>query len=217
MIDVYIRESPLGEGYVRICDFGMALMRLSYSFDINTDAKQRIFDSIIINNGVENGDGDLYLDVPLDGLYEGILQFAGCVQKVCNMSYWNRETVRSAFYDDLSLYITTEMREFDPLPDLYPIPEYPISVDWSLTHNQRTFYVFGVRGNNRALNVAVSLLEYQKAGLGFISIIVHEDMEELGRRERIYLTRNSDRQYPLLNDFQEMSRADIERLAGVPT
>ena len=27
MIDVYLQDSPRGEGYVRICDFGMTLMR----------------------------------------------------------------------------------------------------------------------------------------------------------------------------------------------
>ena len=40
----------------------MTLMRLSYTYDINTDTKRRIFESILINNGVENDNGNLYLD-----------------------------------------------------------------------------------------------------------------------------------------------------------
>ena len=40
MVDVYLQESPRGEAYIRICDFGMALMRLSYSYDLNTDIFQ---------------------------------------------------------------------------------------------------------------------------------------------------------------------------------
>ena len=216
MVDIYLQDSPQGEGYIRICDFGMALMRLSYTYDINTDTRRRIFDSILINNGIRNDEGNLYLDTPLNNLYESILQFAGCVQKVSSMSYWSREIVRSAFYDDLAKYITTELTKFSPIPDQSPIPEYPISVDWALTHNNRNYYVFGVRGNNKALNVAVSLLEFQKARLTFISLVVHEDMEELGRKERTYLTSNADRQYPVLNDFFERSVADINRLAGLP-
>ena len=116
MIDVYLQESPKGEGYVRICDFGMALMRLSYTFDITTSTRQQIFDSILINNNINNDDGNLYLDAPISLLYESILQFAGCVQKVCNMRYWSREVVRSAFYDDLRDYVTTELRRFFPTP-----------------------------------------------------------------------------------------------------
>ena len=84
----------------------LTLMRLSYTFEVNTPSRQRIFDSILFNNGVDNHCGNLSIDTPIDRLYEGILQFAGCVQKVCNMRYWTKETVRSAFYDDLNEYVT---------------------------------------------------------------------------------------------------------------
>ncbi len=216
MVDVYLQESPKGEEYVRICDFGMALMRLSYTFDITTYTRQQIFDSILINNNVNNDDGNLYLDAPVSLLYESILQFAGCMQKVCNMRYWSREVVRSAFYDDLRDYVTSELRRFSPTPDHVPLSDYPIiSVDWSLKHNDRDLYVFGVRGNSKAKSVAISLLEFQKERLPFISLVVHEDMAELGKKESLYLTRNADTQYPVLDDFKERSVQDIQRFAGV--
>ena len=217
MVDVYLQDSPKGDEYVRICDFGMAVMRLSYTFDITTPARQQIFDSILINNNISSDDGNLYLDAPIGLLYESILQFTGCVQKVCNMRYWNRENPRIAFYDDLEEYVTTELRQFSPTPDYVPISDYPIiSVDWSLKYNSRELYVFGVRGNSKAKSVAISLLEFQKARLSFISLVVHEDMEELGKKESLYLTRNADTQYPVLDDFKERSVQDIYRFAGVP-
>ena len=43
MIDIYLQDSPRGDGYVRICDFGMTLMRLSYALDLNTPTRERIF------------------------------------------------------------------------------------------------------------------------------------------------------------------------------
>ena len=214
MVDIYLQDSPLGENHVRICDFGLTLMRLSYTYEISTDTRQRIFDSILINNGVANDDGNLYVDVAIGRLNEGILQFAGCAQKVCNMRYWSRETVRSEFYDNLGQYITGELTEFVPVADVSPIIDYPIRVDWSLTHQDRNFYVFGVRGNEKAKNVAIALLEFEKVQLPFISLVVHEDIEDLGRRERTYLTRNADTQYPQLDDFRERSVSDIRRLAG---
>lgn len=215
MVDIYLQDSPEGEECVRICDFGMTSMRLSYTFDVNSPARRRIFDSILINNGVNSDEGNLYLDTPLNMLYESVLQFAGCVQKVCNMRYWSREVVRSAFYDDLEEYIITELTSFNPIADQSPIPENPIfSVDWSLKHQDRTFYLFGVRGNDKAKNVAIALLEFQKAELPFISLVVHEDMEELGRRERQYLTRNADTQYPAIGDFRDRVADDIRRFAA---
>ena len=214
MVDIYIQDSPMGHGFIRICDFGMTLMRLSYTYEINTNARQRIFESILENNRVANDQGNLYLDSPVETLYESLLQFAGCAQKVCNMRYWGREIVRSAFYDDLTDCIMTNLARFGPEPERFPIPDYPVGVDWSLTHNNRSFFVFGIRGNDKAKNVAISLLEFQKARLPFISLVVHEDIEELGRRERLYITRNADTQYPVLNDFREKAEADIERFAA---
>ena len=214
MVEVYLQDSPKGDRYVRVCDFGLTLMRLSYTFDVGTPTRQRIFESIIINNGVGSEDGNLYLDTPLDKLYESVLQFAGCAQKVCNMRYWSRENVRSAFYDDLGSYVDQELDQFNPIRNLLPMEDYPISVDWSLTHNRRDFYLFGVLGNEKAKNVAIALLEFQKARLPFFSLVVHESMGELGSREQLYLTKNADTQYPLLADFQERGVEDIYRFAG---
>lgn len=214
MVDIYLNDSPHGEEQVRICDFGMGLMRFSYTYELNTAARRRIFNIILINNGVQDDSGNLHLDVHTDRLYESILQFAGCAQKICNMRYWSRELVRSAFYDDLGDWIQADLAEFSPEPETFPLPDYPIGVDWSLKHNDRDFFLFGVRGNDKAKNVAISLLEFQKARLPFISLVVHENIEDLGRRERLYITRNADTQYPLLRDFQEKAADDIRRFAG---
>lgn len=92
MVDIYVQDSPKGDGYVRICDFGMTLMRLSYTFEVSTPARERILESVLINNGVTRGDDGLYLDAPIGTVYQGILQFAGCVQKVCNMRYWDDDS-----------------------------------------------------------------------------------------------------------------------------
>ena len=92
MVDIYVHDSPKGDGYVRISDFGMTLMRLSYTFDVSTPARERILASILINNGVERGDDGLYLDAPIGIVYESVLRFAGCVQKVCSMRYWDDDS-----------------------------------------------------------------------------------------------------------------------------
>ena len=215
MVDVYLQNSPCGGEYVRICDFGMTLMRLSYSYELSTAARQQIFDNILINNGVGNNAGNLYLDAHLASLYESILQFVGCAQKVCNMCYWSREITRAVFYDDLRDYVTSEMIKFSPVADQFPLPDFPNSVDWSLTHSSRNFYVFGVLGNDKAKNVTISLLEFQKAKLPFISLVVHENMHDLGKRETLLLTRNADTQYPILTDFTERGTEDVRRFAGV--
>ena len=214
MVDIYLQTSPLGDGHIRICDFGMTLMRLSYTFDETSLARRRILDSILINNDIRDHAGNLYLDAPADSLYRGVLQFAGCVQKVCNMRYWAREVPRSTFYDDLGKYVTTELAPFSPVADPFPLPDYPVGVDWSLTHNERAFCLFEVRGNDKAKNVAISLLEFQKARLLFISLVVHENMTDLGGREMLYLTRNADLPIPGSERFHSEAIEDVQRIAA---
>ena len=41
-------------------------------------------------------------------------------------------------------YIVSELGQFAPARDLTPLQDYPVTVDWSLSYNQRDFYVFGV-------------------------------------------------------------------------
>lgn len=214
MVDIYLQESPRGEDYLRICDFGMALMRLSYSYDINSETRESIFNSILANNGVMAHEGNLYLDAKLNILYESVLQFAGCSQKVCNMRYWSEDRTRTSFYEDLRKYITSDLRKYNPESNKEPIPGYDtITVDWSMTFNNRNFYLFGVHNNFKARKAAIALLELQKAELPFMSFVVHEEMEDLGRDERIYLTKNADKQYPTLDAFREQSPRDIPRLS----
>ncbi len=214
MLDIYIQESPLGPGFIRVCDFGMTLMRLSYTFEIRTDTRRGILDSILINNQTSEEGGALYIDARVDQVYEAILQFSGCVQKVCSMSYWTRETVRSSFYEDFDIYVKSELGRFAPVSGASPLANYPVSVDWTLTHGERAFYTFGVLGNDKAKNVTIALLEFQKANLPFVSLVVHEDFESLGKREQRFLMTNADTQYPSLDVFRERAATDIERLAG---
>lgn len=103
MVDVYLQDSPKEADYTRICDFGMTLMRLSYTFDVSTSARRQLLDSMLLNNGASNDDGNLFLNAPISILCKTLPQYVGCARKMCNMRYWNIEVVRSTFNDDLGL------------------------------------------------------------------------------------------------------------------
>ena len=214
MLEIYLNESPKGSEYVRICDFGLSLMRLSYTYDINSDARKRIFDSILFTNRVSYDEGNMYIDAPLNILYESILQFAGCVQKVCNMRYWSREIIKSEFYDNLNEFIFSGLANYSPTASVSPGLDSLPDIDWSLSHKNQNFHIFAVNGNSKAKDVALLLLEMIKAGISFISLVVHEDIEDLGRKESLYLTRNADKQYPHLAAFRDNGERDIRRLVG---
>ena len=55
MYDIFI-ELPKNGGKVKICDFGLTLMRLSYGYEIDTPNKERILHRILSENNVSEQD-----------------------------------------------------------------------------------------------------------------------------------------------------------------
>ncbi|MGD9730731.1 MAG: DUF1828 domain-containing protein [Desulfamplus sp.] len=214
MVDIFIMNSP-DKDNVRILDCGMTLMKLSYTYEINSVSKEKILNTILNQNGVSNEEGSLYIDIPYNMLYQGIMQFIGCQQKILTMRLWQREIIKSLFFEKLDYFIESELKYFSPKKSVIPLKDYPIiDVDYSFQFSKKPFYLFGVNNKDKAKNSAIALLEFQKAKLPFISMIVHENIEELPKREQIYLTQNADKQFPTLELFEQTAVATFERMAA---
>lgn len=89
MMDIFIQESSI-RGKLRVCDYGMALMRLSYSYDIDTPNKEKIFNRILTENNTSEDNGNIYIDIEPEKLYMAVLQFTQTISKVLNMSQFKR-------------------------------------------------------------------------------------------------------------------------------
>ncbi len=62
MVDVYLTDNPQGNDRIRICDFGMALMRRSFTADPDGAEESRQVNSVLSGRGIGNNKGNLYLD-----------------------------------------------------------------------------------------------------------------------------------------------------------
>ncbi|MBF0377120.1 MAG: DUF1828 domain-containing protein [Desulfamplus sp.] len=216
MVDIFIKNNcPDSENRMQILDYGMTLMKLSYTYDINSPSKERILNTILNQSGISNHEGNLYLDTSIESIYQSIMQFVGCQQKILNMRLWQRETIKSLFFEKLDDFIESHLKNFIPTKSVTPLKDYPIiEVDYSLEFSKKPFYLFGVNNKDKAKNSAIALLELQKAKLPFISIIIHENIQELPSKEQVYLTQNCDKQFPTLENFKDNGIATIERLAA---
>lgn len=223
ILDIYLENSPRGEKYIRISDFGLSLMRLSYSYDINTDNKKRIFDNIIYNHDVMNDSGALQLDTTIDSLYEGVLKFASCLQKIFSMPYWETRSSVNTFKRDISEFIFSDLEKYSPKRNISPLSEHSFnsninylnSVDWSLRCHESLFYIFAVQNNEKANRVAVILLELINVSFTFNSFVILKSKDSLGNPERECLERNSSKQYSAFDEFKLNADRDINELASV--
>lgn len=105
MIDIFLDLPINGSPTVRISDHGLTLMRLSYSFDIDTPNKRRIFNRMVSESGIQEQNGVLFVDARWESLYPALLQFAQLVTKVANMQLFKREVIQSMFYELLEEFI----------------------------------------------------------------------------------------------------------------
>ena len=92
MYDVFIEECG---SRIRISDHGLTLMKLSYTFDIDTDHKQEVLENIIQQNRCKIDSGNIYLDVTPGQFTGGIYQFIQTVSKVSTMEIISKEIIKS--------------------------------------------------------------------------------------------------------------------------
>ena len=71
MVDIFIEQSS--DESIRLCDYGMTLMRLSYSYEIDTENKESIFQKILIENYLSEENGNIYYKTKPESLYSDIL------------------------------------------------------------------------------------------------------------------------------------------------
>lgn len=150
MIDIFI-EARNGNNIVRVSDYGMTLMRLSYSFGLDTPNKERIFSKILSENQVNEENGNLYIETKPESLYPAILQFAQTVAKVSNMRLYKREVVQSLFYEILEETIDEKLKQYNPQPHIFPLPDRDdLEVDYQFGIKPYPIYLFGVKDSAKA-------------------------------------------------------------------
>ncbi len=221
MVDLFVDiPEPVtpgnGSRKVRVTDHGLTLMRLSYSYDLDTPNKERIFARMLAENHIEERDGRLSIETDMNGLYPAILQFAQAVAKIGSMQYFKREVIQSLFYEQLSEFVEERLSQYHPSNQVLPIADHDeYEVDFLFPVGTRPIYLFGVKDDSKARLVSIACREFQLRRLPFRSVVVHQDFEaNLTKKDRARITNASDKQFSSLEEFRENGPAWFEREAA---
>lgn len=210
MLDIYL-EKLNGES-VRVSDFGMTLMRLSYSFDIDTENKRRIFNQILSENSIECDNGHLSLETTIDKIGPAVLHFAQVVGKVSCLDVLRREIVSGLFFEMVTEFVREELVRFSPDHKVCPLPNRDdLEVDFAFNIRPHPVYLFAVRSNSQARLASISCLEFQRASLPFKGFVVHDDFNALSANDRARITSASDKQFVSFGDFKANAVQFLER------
>lgn len=212
MMDIFLETvvSPTGQPSIRISDYGMTLMRLSYSYEVDTDNKERILKKILSENQVNESNGNLYLDSESDGLYPAVMQFAQTCAKISNMRLYKREVIQSLFYELLDEYIFSNLLKYKPSSKAYPLEDRDdLEVDYRFDL-PLPILLFAVKDASKARLTTISCLEFQRANIRFKSFVVHEDFDDLGSKDRSRITSAAGKQFISLDDFKTNAKRHFE-------
>lgn len=213
MIDMFVTLPSSETEMIRLSDHGMTLMRLSYSYDVDTPTKQKILERILAENGVQQERGRFYLETTPEHLYPSLLQFAQTVAKVSNMQVFKREIVRSLFYENLNEFVLKTLVSYRPVKDYLPIPSRnDLEVDWLLNMQPKNVFLYGVNDTLKARLAALTCLEFQKQKVPFRSLIVHEDFEgSISKKDQTRITNVADKQFTSLAEFVNTGEEYLRR------
>lgn len=207
MYSIYLKT----EGdFVTLRDFGNTLMRVSYTFDLNTPNKRSTLEKIVTSNMGELEDGELVMRTTINHLPETVIQYSQMVSKVSNIDILSRETVKTMFYDYLSDFMAGPLEKYHAKKAFCPTEDKELIVDYAIEAKQ-PLYLFGVKDDTKAAKVVISCLNFQKRHLPFRSVIVHENFDSLTKFNRNQITNVVDKQFTSLEDFKAEGESFLDR------
>ena len=209
MISMYIETDEAGD--VTIRDFGNTLMRVSYTFDLDSDNKRNVLSSIVKSNYGKLDDGELIMKSNIGLLTQSIFQYSQLVAKVSSIDILRRETVKSMFYEYLREFVSDKLSNYTIKSNITPVADKSLVVDYSID-NKTPVYMFGVNDNNKASKVVISCLRFQTQRIPFKSLVIHNDFDDLTNFSRNQLINASDKQFATLDDFKETGIDYLERV-----
>lgn len=213
MMDIFVQEMDDG---LRVCDSGMTVMRLSYTFDISTDRRKKILADILSEAGAFMDEGNIYIPSSPELLFENVMQLSQTISKISALRYTSQKHVASLFYEDVENYILSSLKGFFPQKNYVPIKEHDeFSVDYFFPiKNKPPVFLFAIRGNEKALSSALAVLAFQKGNMNFTSIAVHDNFSRLKTSTQKKITNVMDKQFFDYSSFEDASPEYFSRLAG---
>lgn len=180
---------PVNAGW-RVSDKGVTMMRLSYENDLPklfTGAREKLYQSILAESGLNEDDGELFVEVARDELTHGLFRLGQGITRIEDVSLWTRTRIHSTFMDDLRSVVVDFVGADKVIEDYtadgvengedYPIDFYIQGGPWPL-------YMFGVGNRDKARLATIVLQHLTAMQHVFDSIVVCSDIDSLPSADR---------------------------------
>ena len=193
-----------------LVDEGRTLMRPTFDIDeaaVHKGTRQKIIADTLRMFRVEDRDGQLVLPVPDDRFGDALFTFVQAILRIGHVL--SREQLQSAFRKDLRVFLADSVAgdrlTFDWRDDERD-PEGIYNADCRVEYARTPLFVFGLATDGRTRDATVALLQYEKWRRPFRSLVIFEDLTQIGRSVLARLTNVCDRQYSSLGGNRDRIR-----------
>jgi hypothetical protein len=213
MMEIFVE--PTSNDRYRICDYGLTLMHLSYNVNL-TESKENLYNRIISENGLDEQDGNIFIESDFNNLLPSFFHFAQALAKVSSLQYLKKKAVQNLFYDMLIEHIQQKYADIPYKLKATPIPSNKeCVVDVMFEFPRHPLFLFGVKENDnqKALEIAANCFEFKTENINFQSVVVYENYDTLTNKNQKRLLRATDKQFLDFDQFKNEGRRFIENVA----
>jgi len=171
-----------------LSDEAHTYMHLSYDIDVEalqSGTRQKIISNALSVFQVEDREGELLLEVSNGGYGDALFSFVQALLRITDVSYLSRERVRTTFVDDFQALLKEKVPEdrlffkwHDPQND----PQAMYMVDCHINGMPRPLFVHALDGDGKTRDATIALLQFERWGLEFQSLVIFEDQEKINRK-----------------------------------
>lgn len=214
---VYLEETC--GGGLRLNDFRHTLMHLSYDNDVSKfreGTRNKLWEHLLAESGVQEEHGQLFLDTNLDTLGPNVLQFGQVLTRLYDLTFLNRARVSSTFYEALKelLYQLVEPEKITPD---YVVPDRPNAqdyvVDYRIEGKPVQVFLFGVANRDKARLATIILEHWLRSGVDFESLLIFADQQEIPRPDLARLSNAGGEMVASLDAVDDFRRKLQKRVA----
>jgi len=195
----------LGDRWI-LTDEASTLMHLSYWLDdedLESGHRQELIQGSLSVFGLENRDGEFIMPVTDEQFGDALFSFIQALSKVSDVSFLSRERVRSTFMEDFRTFFRLRVPEerlkfswTEPNHD----PKRLFHVDCRINGMNRPLLVFALNSDNRVKDATITLLKFETWGLGYRSLGIFEEQQEVNRNDLAKFTDICDKTYSSLSE-----------------
>lgn len=93
MVEVFVEKAPNNPEKIRICDYGLTLMKLSYDLELKGE-NQKVYNQILLENKLDEIEGNIFLESEIESLNSSFLHYVQSISKISSLHYFKNNFIK---------------------------------------------------------------------------------------------------------------------------